>query len=215
MMKETLTMKYKQIVFDIDGTLIDTEYAVIHSLQDTIAHLTGKNLTNEELIFILGITGEDALRRLNIKNIEEALSLWDNNMKKYSRTVCVFNGIHELLKALIKSGYEPGIVTSKTKKEFEHDFMVFDIASLFKTIICADDTAKHKPDPEPLLKYMELTKCSGRELLYIGDSIYDMECAKRAGTDFSFAQWGIKRTLNSNMASFVTPFDAIDKLIGK
>ncbi len=37
-------MKYKQIVFDIDGTLIDTEYAVLHSLQDTVAHITGKKL---------------------------------------------------------------------------------------------------------------------------------------------------------------------------
>lgn len=190
MMKETLTMKYKQIVFDIDGTLIDTEYAVIHSLQDTIAHLTGKNLTHEELIFVLGITGKDALRRLNIKNIEEALSLWDNNMKKYSHTVCVFNGIHELLKALIKSGYEPGIVTSKTKEEFEHDFMVFDIASLFKTIICADDTAKHKPDPEPLLKYMELIKMQRQGLLYIATASMIWNAAKRAGTDFSLSNGG-------------------------
>lgn len=207
-------MKYKQIVFDIDGTLIDTEYAVIHSLQDIISDITGKHIAYDELIFALGITGEDALRRLNIKNIEAALFLWNNNMKKYNHTVRVFNGIQELLKTLIKSGYEVGIVTSKTKEEFEHDFIIFDIASLFKTVVCADDTVKHKPDSEPLLKYMELTNCSGKELLYIGDSIYDMECAKHAKADFSLAKWGAKNILNSDVTSFITPFDAIDKLVG-
>lgn len=51
-------MGYKQIVFDIDGTLIDTEYAVIHSLQDTIRTINGKMISDKELTFALGITGE-------------------------------------------------------------------------------------------------------------------------------------------------------------
>ena len=53
-------MQYKQIVFDVDGTLIDTEYAVLHSLQDTVEYMTGTKPKIEKLIFALGITGEDA-----------------------------------------------------------------------------------------------------------------------------------------------------------
>ena len=56
-------MGYKQIVFDVDGTLIDTEYAVIHSLQDTIRAINGKIISDKELTFALGITGENALQR--------------------------------------------------------------------------------------------------------------------------------------------------------
>ena len=61
-------MKYKHIVFDIDGTLIDTEYAVLHSLQETIKELSGRKIPCSELRFALGITGTDALKKLEIKD---------------------------------------------------------------------------------------------------------------------------------------------------
>ena len=60
-------MKYKHIVFDIDGTLIDTEYAVLHSLQETIRALSGREIPCSELKFALGITGIDALKKLPMR----------------------------------------------------------------------------------------------------------------------------------------------------
>ena len=70
-------MKYKHIVFDIDGTLIDTEYAVLHSLQETIKGLSGREIPCSELRFALGITGTDALKKLEIKDTSYAIELWD------------------------------------------------------------------------------------------------------------------------------------------
>ena len=74
-------MKYKHIVFDIDGTLIDTEYAVINSLIKTITEITGSAPQYESLKFALGITGRNALELLKIPDIEDALKRWDRNMK--------------------------------------------------------------------------------------------------------------------------------------
>ena len=76
-------MKYKHIVFDIDGTLIDTEYAVLHSLQETIKGLSGREIPCSELRFALGITGTDALKKLAIKDTSYAIELWDKNMRNY------------------------------------------------------------------------------------------------------------------------------------
>ena len=70
-------MKYKHIVFDIDGTLIDTEYAVINSLIKTITEITGRAPQYESLKFALGITGRNALELLKILDIEDALKRWD------------------------------------------------------------------------------------------------------------------------------------------
>ena len=68
-------MRYKHIIFDIDGTLIDTEYAVIHSLIKTITKITGNVPQYEDLKFVLGITGKDALKRLKIDDIDSLFSL--------------------------------------------------------------------------------------------------------------------------------------------
>ena len=162
-------MRDKQIVFDIDGTLIDTEYAVLHSLQETLKTLCGESLPPEKLNFALGITGEDALKRFPIKDISSALDLWNKNMCKYSQTVTV---------------------TSKTREEYENDFAPHKIHQYFSTVICADDTAEHKPMPAPLLKYMKLAGASHNETLYVGDSKYDGMCAGKAEIDFALAVWG-------------------------
>lgn len=183
-------MKYKHIVFDIDGTLIDTEYAILHSLQETIRALSGREIPCSELKFALGITGTDALEKLEIKDISYAIELWNKNMCKYTDTMKVFDGITGLLKKLLSLDYEIGIVTSKTREEFAHDFCLSEISHYFKTIICADDTQEHKPNAAPLLKYMELAKTDHSKVLYIGDSKYDSKCAENAGIDFALAVWG-------------------------
>lgn len=183
---------YKHIVFDVDRTLIDTEYAVLHSLKDLLKEEYNRDYKIEELEFALGITGEAAIKQLEISDIERTVDLWNDKLNKYKESVCVFNGIEELLKVLSQN-HKLGIVTSKTKEEFEEEVTHFGLNKYFGVIICADDTEKHKPNPEPLLKYMELANAKNKETIYIGDSIYDMQCAKASKVDFAFAKWGNKR----------------------
>ncbi|HBF0144953.1 HAD family hydrolase [Clostridioides difficile] len=183
-------MKYQHIVFDIDGTLINTEHAILHSLQDTLEECIHEKVPVKQLLFVMGITGEDALRQLKINNIPLSLKLWEENIKKYSNTITVYDGIQELLNSLSECDCKIGIVTSKTKAEFKDDFDRFGLKHYFKTIICADDTTGHKPSPEPLLKYIEISGAYNEQILYIGDSKYDSLCAKNAEVDFALAMWG-------------------------
>lgn len=205
-------MKYRHIVFDVDGTLIDTREAVLNSLKDTIEYVKRSPVRTEELTFALGITGRDTLALLDVPDIPFALNLWLENMKKYKDSIRVFNLIPHLLKRLKSSGCQLGIVTSKTRAEFAADFSVFGIDGYFEYIVCADDTQKHKPHPEPLLKYMALAGCTGEETLYIGDSPYDIECAQKAGTHFALAGWGAAEGLNAPVI-FGTPLDAAEALL--
>ncbi|MGN0365744.1 MAG: HAD family hydrolase [Suilimivivens sp.] len=183
-------MKYKQIVFDVDGTLMNNEFAVLCSFQDTIREVTGKTMEMEELKFCLGIPGESAISQLGIEDTSGTLELWVRKLAKYEDTVRVFEGIPELLERLKKAGYKMGIVTSRTRELQDEDFKNRSIRTYFETVVCADECITPKPTAGPLLKYMELTGTECRELLYIGDSIYDLECAENAGVDFALAGWG-------------------------
>lgn len=183
-------MKYKQIVFDVDGTLLNTESAILHSLQEVMRTISGEMIPFEKLTFSLGITGEDALQILGVEDIAATMDLWNEKLRDFADATSVFDGIEELLEELLKLGCEMGIITSRTKEEFEFGFGQFDIKRYFKTIICADDTEEHKPNAGPLRKYMELTGADRSEVLYIGDSEYDSQCAENAGTDFALAGWG-------------------------
>lgn len=184
---------YKHIVFDVDGTLIDTEFAVLHSLQDTLKDVFGLNIALKELEFALGITGEKALEQIKVTDIHNVLDMWNKKLKLYKDKVVVFEGIKELLEVLTQRGYRLGIVTSKTKQEYKVEVTSFGLDKYFDIIICADDTSSHKPNPEPLLKYIELSQATLKETIYIGDSVYDKECADSANVDFAFAKWGNKR----------------------
>ena len=201
----------KQIIFDVDGTLIDTEYAVIRSLQDTLLELRGTLIPAEELTFSLGIPGKYALAHLGVADIPGTLSRWIDNMAKYDHTTAVFPGIRELLNRLTAAGCGIGVVTSRVREEFRADFTRFGILSYFTTVVCADDTERHKPDPAPLLAYMALTGCPPEDMLYVGDSIYDLQCAQGAGVPFALADWGAKGRVEAPLA-FASPADLMEAL---
>ena len=57
-------------------------------------------------------------------------------------------------------------------------------------MICVEDTLRPKPFPEPLLSYLNASHINAENAIYIGDTIYDSQCAQKAGVDFGFAAWG-------------------------
>ncbi len=183
---------YNYIIFDIDGTILDTETAVLSSLQKLLLEELNKNYSFEDLSFALGIPGEAALRKLGINNILESNEKWNSYLKEYFHHVKVFEGIKDTLMKLNEMNISTGIVTSKTKEEFINDFVPFDLSKYFKFVVCADDTEKHKPNPEPILKFIELSGADKSKTIYIGDTKYDMDCAFSAGIDFALALWGAK-----------------------
>jgi len=185
-------MKYEFIILDIDGTLIDSEFAILASLQKTIEKFTGETKPVEALKFSLGIPSMDALKTLGVKEnlLKEAYNLWNINFEKYIPDIKPYSGIVELLDVLSSRKLKLGILTSKDKIEYEKDFLPLGLESYFNHIIVFEDTTNHKPHPEPMLKMLEMACVPPEKALYIGDSIYDMQCAEGAGVDSVLALWG-------------------------
>lgn len=183
--------RYKHIIFDIDGTLIDTEEAILQSLKDTVWEMLHKDIEKRELKFALGIPGSVALSKLGITDTMRANGKWNENLLKYKHSIRLFDGIVQLLHNLKMNGYALGIATSKTWNEFMADFAVpFGLSDYFGTVICVEDALRTKPFPDSLLVYFNVSGIYASEAIYIGDTIYDSQCAQSAEVDFGFAAWG-------------------------
>ena len=197
--------RYTHVVFDIDGTLVDTQYAVMNGLKDTMKVLTGRDYAMEELMFAFGIPGEATLRQLGIADTKAGILEWNVHIRKYREHVGLFEGVEALIAAL--ADVNIGIVTSKAVFEYEEEPSMALVRPHVGVAICADHTDKHKPEPDPLLKYMELTGAKKEEILYIGDSKYDEMCAHAAGVDFALATWG---AVNKDLPAEWKPARPID-----
>lgn len=184
---------YTACIFDIDGTLIHTEQAVLGSLQKLLKQNYDLEMSQQELTFALGIPGAVSLRRLGIEYIDLANKRWNDLMEEYRHTIHVYEGVRQLLTDLSEQSALTGVVTSKTYQEFLDDFVPFGLVRDLTYAVCADDTNLHKPHPEPLLKFLEISGARAGASIYIGDTIYDYECARDAGVDFGLALWGCRQ----------------------
>ncbi len=159
-----------------------------------LLRMTGKMYRPEELYFALGIPGARALELLELEDADKAMKMWLDYSARYEFLQKPFEGIPETLQRLKDAGLRLGIVTSRTREEFKKSVVRFDFVRKFEVIICADDTKQHKPDAEPLLAALEKLDLTPSRALYVGDSTYDMACAKAAGVHGALALWGAHET---------------------
>lgn len=194
----------KNILFDIDGTITDTEYTIIKSFQALLLQEKGLSVKDEDLYYILGIPGEDGMRRFadDENDLNDLLEKWRILIAQYSNYSTVFDGMEELLSNLNKVNLNLGIITSKTHQELKNDFERFNLNKYFDVFVTASDTKKHKPNPDPILKALDLLDAKPDNSIYIGDSIYDMRCAHGANLPFALATWGAKNNPEFEQAEY-------------
>ena len=180
----------KWIIFDIDGTLIETALSNMRGLQQTMRDLYKREYTDEELHKLMGIPGDEALRKTGIKEEEimDTWRYWTLKVKDYAHHNYAFEGVEDMLRDLSKE-YSLAIVTSKTYEQLHEDFTKRGLLDYFKLWICKEDTIKHKPNPEPLLKALEKAGITAEEAIYLGDALVDYEAAKAAGIEFGHCRF--------------------------
>lgn len=183
---------YKNIVFDVDGTLINTEESIIKGLQKVLSEESKKQYRDEDLDFVLGVPGEYSIEKFGLSNPEKALLLWEESMNSLSHCNSIYDGIYNLIDALRELGVNLGIVTSRRDSECDNDPLFQSLKQHFDFIVTADRTVKHKPNADPLVYYLEKTSSNAADTLYIGDTPYDSACACGANIDFMVAGWGAK-----------------------
>ncbi|WP_196246257.1 HAD family hydrolase [Lacticaseibacillus zhaodongensis] len=183
---------FSTILFDIDGTIIDTEDVIISSLQEALAQVTGRAYTHAELRFSLGIPSAETIADLKLPADQSAAvkKLWPELLAKKQRDVRVFATMRQTMSHLQHRGIRMGIITSKNEPELEHEFNRFGLNDYFDVIVTAQPGIKPKPAGDPITAALRQLGSSKDKSLYLGDSIYDMQSAHNAGISFALATWG-------------------------
>lgn len=190
-------MHYRHIIFDIDGTLLDTENTGLYSLQKTVKDILGKEMPLKDLYTYFGVPSGQAVIDLNFPDPKAASVIWEENFQALSYLIVPFPEVDSMLRKLKKDGAAIGVVTSRNRYEYLHDQYMNQWEDVIDYSICSEDTIKHKPFPDPMLAYISKSGAKPEECLYIGDTIHDYYCGHSAGVDFALAVWKESANLSS------------------
>lgn len=182
---------YERILFDIDGTIVNSEWAVRVALAQLIEEEFKTPKRPEDTVYYVGIPGIHSLRAMGFSDPEKADKRWGDILQENYDGVELFPGIKEALETLHAKGYKLGLVTSKRRSEYINEFQSrFELEHLFEGYVCYDDTVEHKPSPEPILEYLKRYEGDPATTLYVADTVHDFNCANQAGVDFALSLWG-------------------------
>lgn len=186
-MKMKRNKVYKAIIFDLDGTLINSLPYHFLAFKDMLLE-HGVRISDNHLRVLMGLPTEDILKELKKKYgfIHDIMDLREERRYHYFKFLglrdITFPGVKHLL-AELRLKYKIAIATGSSQIVFYHSTKK-DFQSLFDEIITIGDVVKGKPDPEQLLLAAKKMKVRPQDCLMIGDSFYDALAAKRARMDF-------------------------------
>ena len=180
------------VLFDLDGTLVDTQELIVTSFQKASQEVLGWVIPAEDLLPLIGVPLAHQVKFLAPGHEDALMDVYRRvNNELHDELIGYFDGTREMLEELRAAGKRLGVVTSKRRAPALQALESFALQDYFEFVIGMDQTEKHKPEPEPLLLGAKLLDATGKPCVYIGDSIYDMRAARSAGMYAIAVTWGM------------------------
>ncbi len=186
-------MRYSTVLFDFDGTLVDSGSMILASFRHATRTVLGREIPDDELISAAGGTSvTEQMRYFDAERTPELVSVYreHHNTALTGDGLETFVGIDAVLEALHAEGRKLGIVTAKRRRSIDLAFESVDLERFFGAIVTADDAARHKPDPEPVYVALERLGSRAEDTAFVGDSPFDMGAGKAAGVYAVGVSWG-------------------------
>ncbi|MDO4745335.1 MAG: HAD-IA family hydrolase, partial [Bacillota bacterium] len=179
------------ILFDFDGTIMDTNNVILMSWQHTFKTLENREEDESKLTATFGEPLERTLERFfpNVP-VEESIKIYRNYQRSnFSELITLFPGMKELVMKCKARGYKTGLVTSRLKITAMEGLDKFDLEKYFDVIITPEDTDKHKPDPAPVNIALERLGSKPENAVMLGDTLFDIQCSHNAGIGAVLVSW--------------------------
>lgn len=179
------------VLFDFDGTVIDTVDLIKASFRHTIQRVLGRTLPDEVLIHNLGMPLAEQMRIFSPEKEEELIAVYrEHNRAHHDGMVKEFPGVRDALERLRAAGLKLGLVTSKSRELTQRGMSLFDMKRLFDAAVHMEDTERHKPHPEPVAEALRRLKTDPAQAVFVGDSPHDIVAGNRAGAMTIAVLWG-------------------------
>ena len=182
----------KAVIFDFDGTLINTNQLIRIGLNKFSNKYLGRVLTEFELNTLNGQHLSDQIDYIAKENSKEVIlefkSWYTDNHDTYAKS---FSGIESLLEILNHENIKMGIVTNNSTLPLKQGLSHLGFGKYFGHVVTSDNVKRPKPDPEGILNILKMFELKSNEILYVGDSSSDMKAAKAAGVISCLVDWTI------------------------
>lgn len=195
--------RYKAIIYDIDGTLLNTLDQNMYPLMQIIREELNEEWTFEQVVSrFASQPGLKTLADLGIQDIDNVYARWVRYVNSYGDGAKPFDGVPELLEAVKDLGLRQAVVSAKRAKQYAIDMGRPGFDKYMEAAVLFDDTAKHKPDPEPLNECLRRLGLTAADALYVGDARSDLAASRNAGMDFAYAAWGSHSPVSPEEADY-------------
>jgi HAD superfamily hydrolase (TIGR01509 family) len=182
-------MKYKGIIFDIDGTLTSTNELIFASFNHVAEKYLSRTFSDKELMSFFGPTEDVILKQWCGDNYEKARKDYYDFYSDHHHMADLYPGITEILNDLKSKNIFLSIFTGKGKDAATITLKKLEVYDYFDLIITGDDVKEHKPSPEGINIFLEKFNLKKEEVLMIGDAISDIKAARKAGIKIASVVW--------------------------
>lgn len=205
-------IKKKLIIFDVDGTIWDSEKDVFLAFNHTLKTNMNKEITKEEFQTLAGLPLGDMFKHVLPEDKKELSSEYEKKYRKYYideghyvDETTLFANVKETLENLKKQGFYMAVASSKPKRILDKMVEYFYLDEFQLVVGTGESHLKHKPDPESLNYIMHQFHVSKEEAVMVGDTKADMMAGKNAGMDTIAVTYGYENIeiLKKTMPTFI------------
>ncbi|HLR10251.1 MAG TPA: pyrophosphatase PpaX [Sporosarcina sp.] len=185
--------KITTLLFDFDGTLLDTNELIIQTFEHVLnTHFPGQ-YDREQILPFLGPTLTDTFGKIDEENAEQLIAEYRQwNYDNHDRLAVEFDGVSKTLRQLKELGYKLAIVSTKRNEMVHKGIALLEAGNIFDTVIGLDDVQHAKPNPEPIYLALQRLNASKEEAIMIGDNYHDIVGGQNAGVKTAGVAWTIK-----------------------
>ncbi|QHS23253.1 pyrophosphatase PpaX [Virgibacillus sp. MSP4-1] len=186
-------MSIRTLLFDLDGTLIDTNELIISSFLHTLEQYVPGKYKREDVYDFIGPSLWDSFGQVMPDKVDEMVETYrKHNLEHHDSIVVAYDGVAETIQKLKEDGYKLGIVTTKVGDTAKRGLEVTKLAGYFDVLIGLDDVRHAKPHPEPIYQALKALDAKADEAIMVGDNTHDILAGQNAGVKTAGVAWTIK-----------------------